>query len=165
VDDDASQPARRVIGHILSLGFPMPGPLVDNYNFLTAPSFFDYDAIVVEPSALSQLIEDVARAEHEVQTFAGRAVRNEPREPQDESLADVLLRRRDETSAALENGAVIVCFAHPALVHRSTISHRGRRIARTPLNRSSYSWPPSIWKSTPRTPVSICGACEITETP
>ena len=29
-------PARR-IGRILSLGFPLPGPLVDNYNFLTAP--------------------------------------------------------------------------------------------------------------------------------
>jgi hypothetical protein len=118
VEDDASPP-RRVIGRILSLGFPMPGPLVDNYNFLSAPSFFDYDAIVVEPFALSQLIEDVASGEREANTFPGRPVRNEPREPQDESLAGVLLRRRDETGTALDNGAIILCFAHPAIIHRA----------------------------------------------
>ena len=28
----------RTQGRILSLGFPLPGPLVDNYNIISAPS-------------------------------------------------------------------------------------------------------------------------------
>ena len=31
---------------ILALGQPLPDPLIDNYNWASAPSFFDYDAII-----------------------------------------------------------------------------------------------------------------------
>ena len=50
---------------ILSLGFPMPGPQVDNHSFASAPVFFDYDAIVVNPLALSQFIEEVVSGSKE----------------------------------------------------------------------------------------------------
>ena len=109
--------AGRVIGRILSLGFPMPGPLVDNYNFLSAPSFFDYDAVVVDPSALSRLIEGVLDGSMEATTFGDAAVRNEPAAPGDVALGELLLRRREETGALLANGGVVVCFADSPLTH------------------------------------------------
>ena len=43
---------------ILSLGFPLPGAPIDNHDFASAPSFFDYAAIVVDPHAVSELIEE-----------------------------------------------------------------------------------------------------------
>ncbi|MEZ4482119.1 MAG: hypothetical protein R3B97_13390 [Dehalococcoidia bacterium] len=33
---------------LLVVGFPMPEPRIDNYNPFNAPSFFDYDAMVVD---------------------------------------------------------------------------------------------------------------------
>lgn len=109
--------ARRVIGRILSLGVPLPGPQVDNYSFLSAPSFFDYDAVVVDPSALSRLIEGVIDGSAEAATFGGAPVRNDPSGPGDAALRELLLRRRDETAALLANGGVIVCFAHAPVTH------------------------------------------------
>lgn len=109
--------AARVIGRILSLGYPLPGPLADNYTVLSAPSFFDYDAMVVEPAAAGQLIEAVIDGSVEARTFGGARVRNEPERPGDVALGELLLRRREETATLLANGGAIVCFAHPAVVH------------------------------------------------
>src|SRR5436190_6452598 len=95
---DPSPSPRKVIGRILSLGFPLPGTQVDNYNFISAPSFFDYDAMVVDPRSLSQLIEGVIDGSVQAATFAGIPVGNAPTSPTAASLADVLLRRRDETA-------------------------------------------------------------------
>ncbi|MHB8515282.1 MAG: hypothetical protein ACYDCT_07820 [Dehalococcoidia bacterium] len=107
----------RTIGRILSLGFPLPGPLVDNYNFLTAPAFFDYDAIVVDPGALSRLIEGVIDGSTEAETYGGSRVRNAPERLDDVALAPALLRRRSETEALLAHGGGVVCFAAPATTH------------------------------------------------
>lgn len=111
-------PQRRVIGRILSLGFPLPGIRVDNYTFCSAPSFFDYDAIVVDPNALSKLIEGVLDGSVEARTFGDRRVTNTPEHAGDVALGDLLLRRRDETRALLDRGGVVVCFAHPPAAHR-----------------------------------------------
>jgi hypothetical protein len=104
-------------GRILSLGFPLPGPSVDNYNFLSAPSFFDYDALVVDLAALSTLIEGVLGGTVEESTFGGLPIRNAPPSPGIASLGDVLTRRRSETRLLLERGGIVVCFARPAPVH------------------------------------------------
>ena len=104
----------KVIGRVLSLGFPLPGANVDNYNFLTAPAFFDYDAIVVDPAALSALVEGVRDGSIEAATFGGAAVRVKPAAAGEVALTDVLLRRRDETRMLLDRGGVAVCFAQPA---------------------------------------------------
>lgn len=108
---------RKVIGRILSLGFPMPGPQVDNYTFLSAPSFFDYDALVVDPRALSQLIEGVFDGSVEATTFTDAPVRSTPSAPAHVALGGLLLRRRDETRMLLDHGGTIVCFAHPPTTH------------------------------------------------
>lgn len=63
-------PGAKVIGRILSLGYPMPGVQVDNYNLLSAPSFFDYDALVVDPHATARYVRDVLEGTAEGRTFS-----------------------------------------------------------------------------------------------
>jgi hypothetical protein len=108
---------RRVIGRILSLGFPLPGVRVDNYSFVSAPSFFDYDALVVDIGALSRLIEGVLDGSVEAATYADRPVRAAEDAAGAVALADVLDRRREEAQRLLDNGGVVVCFAHPPVTH------------------------------------------------
>jgi hypothetical protein len=110
-------PGARVIGRILSLGFPLPGPLVDNYTFLSAPSFFDYNAIVVDLRALSLLIDGVLDGSVDAATFGGARVRARDAGHGEESLSTILLRRRDEAAMLLDNGGAIVCFASPPVTH------------------------------------------------
>ncbi|HYM14026.1 MAG TPA: hypothetical protein VEZ14_00515 [Dehalococcoidia bacterium] len=108
---------RRVIGRILSLGVPLPGVRVDNYSFLSAPSFFDYDAVVVDPASLGRLVEDVCAGSANPETLAGAPVRNGATLAGEADLGELLARRRDETAALLAAGGVVICFAHPPVTH------------------------------------------------
>ncbi len=101
----------------LSLGFPLPGPRVDNYSFTTAPSFFDYDAIVVDPAALSRLIETLVDGEESYHTHFEEPVENGLTTPEQVGLADVLRRRQNETNRLLADGKIVVCFAYPDVAH------------------------------------------------
>ncbi|MEX2157807.1 MAG: hypothetical protein WEB04_00180 [Dehalococcoidia bacterium] len=98
---------------ILSLGLPLPGVPIDNYSFASAPSFFDYDALVVEPRALSQLIDEVAQGTKEHRLHTGERVVIEASGANEVTLAALLRRRRDETERLLERGGAVVCFAYP----------------------------------------------------
>ncbi len=102
---------------ILSLGFPMPGPPVDNHSFASAPTFFDYDALVVDPAALSRLIEEVVDGSAGHTTRSGERVTNAPSAPDDVALGNLLRDRRDETARLLARGGLVVCFAHPNAAH------------------------------------------------
>ncbi len=108
----------RTIGRVLSLGYPLPGPLVDNYTFLSAPAFFDYDALVVDIRALSDLLEAVISGAATAETFAGAPIGTTAAASGDVLLRDVLAQRREETGLLLERGGVIVVFVSPALAHR-----------------------------------------------
>lgn len=112
-------PPSRRRGRILSLGFALPGVNVDNYNFLTAPAFFDYDALVVDPRALSHLIDGVIDGSVDARTYTGHRVSNDASDHTAVSLAALLGRRRDETDRLLRAGGVVVCFAHPPVTHGS----------------------------------------------
>jgi hypothetical protein len=102
---------------ILSLGFPMPGPPVDNHSFAGAPAFFDYDALVVDPKALSQLIEEIADGGEQHATRAGDRIVNGPSVPGAVGLAALLRDRHNETARLLARGGVVVCFAYPNVAH------------------------------------------------
>jgi hypothetical protein len=107
------EPPRRVIGRILSVGFPLPGVRVDNYTLFSAPSFFDYDALVIDPASIARTIDGALAGDADAKTFTGATVVVTPRSPEDVTVAEILARRRDETARLLERGGVIVCFAHP----------------------------------------------------
>ena len=150
---DLPQQRAKVIGRILSLGFPLPGTHVDNYTFLSAPAFFDYDAIVVDPLALSQLVAGVIDGTADATTFADAPVRLTPAAAGDVALADVLLRRRDETRTLLERGGGVVCFAYPpealAAIDLSTASRPAAAPVATPERPRSPSRGPYFWLPTP----------------
>jgi hypothetical protein len=110
-------PARRVIGRVLSVGFPMPGPLVDNYTVVSAPAFFDYDALVYEMRATSRLVESLLAGEAEARTFADEPVVVAHPRAGERALIDVLARRRHETQRLLEHDGVVVAFLHPVETH------------------------------------------------
>jgi hypothetical protein len=102
---------------ILSLGFPMPGPQVTNHSFANAPSFFDYEAIVVNPLAVSQFIEEIVSGEREHATRDGARIVNGPGTTGTVALADLLRDRRDETAGVLRRGGMVVCIAYPSARH------------------------------------------------
>ncbi len=102
---------------IVSLGFPMPGPCVDNHTFANAPSFFDYDAIVVDPRPLSDLIEEIADGSELHTARSGERVVNGGSSANAVGLGDLLRDRRDETAWLLARGGIVVCFAYPNVMH------------------------------------------------
>jgi hypothetical protein len=101
----------------LILGLPLPHVTFDNYSFLSAPSLFDYDRMVVEMSALSDAVEEVVRGSQEHHTFGGQTVVNGPSGPRTFSLAEVLRLRRLEAERLLARGGLMVCFAYPDIPH------------------------------------------------
>jgi hypothetical protein len=109
----------------LSLGFPMPGTQVDNHTFCSAPAFYDYDAIVVNPHALSQLIEEIVGGTGERATRAHERVINGPTAPDAVGLADLLRDRQEQTARFLARGGIIVCFAYPNVVHAGVTGFTG----------------------------------------
>src|ERR1700694_3086059 len=95
---------------ILSLGFPLPGPAIDNFTFLNAPSFFDYDALIVDPRAVSQLVDEVlSGAEHT--SYSGERIVNGQSGRDCVSLEEMLPHRAAETARLLARGGLVVCLA------------------------------------------------------
>lgn len=110
---------------ILALGIPLPGPQIDNYTFASAPSFFDYDAMVVEPSALSHLIEQLVDSTAEHATHFDQPVANAATSPVAVGLADLLRRRQEETARFLARGGLVVCLAYPDVMHMRVVGFTG----------------------------------------
>jgi hypothetical protein len=103
---------------ILSLGQGLPDAAIDNFNWASALSFYDYDAIVVEPAeAVSALVEGIARGEGDFQTYDEIPVADGPTTSETVGLADLLRRRRDETEKLLARGGLVVVFGYPDVPH------------------------------------------------
>ena len=110
---------------ILSLGFPLPGAPIDNHTFANAPTFFDYDAIVVDTAALSQLIEQVIEGKEEHTTRSGERVVNAQTGHRTIGLADLLRDRQHETERLLARGGLVVCIMFPNVIHSRVAGFSG----------------------------------------
>jgi hypothetical protein len=110
---------------ILSLGYPLPNPQIDNCSFASAPCFFDYDAMVVDPEALSRLIEEIVDQTAEHATAERQPVVNGATGPIATGLADLLRRRQEETARLLANGGCVVCIIRPDVVHHRVSGFSG----------------------------------------
>ena len=110
---------------ILSLGYPLPNPQIDNYSFAGAPCFFDYDAMVVDPEALSRLIEEIVDQTAEHATAERQPVVSGATGPVTTGLADVLRRRQEETARLLANGGSVVCIIRPDVLHHRVAGFTG----------------------------------------
>ena len=103
----------------LVLGIPLPHVTFDNYSFLSAPSLFDYPRLIVDTSALSEAIEQVAAGSAEHKAHGGLAIVNGSGGPAAFSLAELLRLRRLEAERLLARGGVIACFAYPDVTHEA----------------------------------------------
>ena len=103
---------------ILSLGQGLPDASIDNFNWASALSFYDYDAIVVDPlEAVSRLIDGVVRDGTGFFTYHEEPIADGPSTSEAVGLADLLRRRRLETERLLARGGLVVCFGYPDLPH------------------------------------------------
>ncbi|MEX1103746.1 MAG: hypothetical protein WED87_05835, partial [Dehalococcoidia bacterium] len=98
---------------ILAVGFPLPHKDVDNYTPLTAPSYFDYDALFIDPASVTASAASLLAAEREFEAFDGRPVLNAPSSATTVSAADQLRRRLDETRRLLESGGTVALMGRP----------------------------------------------------
>ena len=112
--------------HILSIGHGMPDQTIDNYNWASALSLFDYDALLIDPMlGVSKFVEDVARGEGEYETYDELPVGEGFTNADAVGLVDILRRRRDETERFLARGGLVVCFAYPDVAHTRIVGFTG----------------------------------------
>ncbi len=103
---------------ILSLGCPIPNPLVDNYDWASAPAFYDYDAVIVDPGiAVSQLVLGIVDNGTAYTTHNDEPVLDGPTTDTSVGLADLLRQRRAEMQRFLAGGGLVVCMAYPDVPH------------------------------------------------
>jgi hypothetical protein len=119
---------------LLTVGFSLPHPSIDNYNALTAPSYFDYEAVLIDPLGITRTIARLLEEGESFEAFDGRPVINAPTSASAVSAADMLRRRLDETQRLLESGGTVVVFARPNAVHTGIAGFEGC---------DRYSWLPA----------------------
>jgi hypothetical protein len=117
----------------LVIGIPLPHVTFDNYSFISAPAFSDYQQMIVEMLFVSTVIEEVVAGEREHRDFAGHPVHNAPSTAAAFSLQQLLQMRRREAEWFFDRGGVLVCFAHPDVAHPGIAGVCGWR---------RYSWLP-----------------------
>ncbi len=98
---------------LLAIGSPLPHIDIDNYSFLTAPSFFDYDALYVDPISVTAHVKQLLDGAKEFDSFDGRPVLNAATTATAVSIADQLRRRGEETQRLLESGGVVIVAGRP----------------------------------------------------
>jgi hypothetical protein len=119
---------------VIAIGYPLPDPNIDNYNALTAPSYHDYDAMIVDPASVTRVVHEVLEEGKEYEAFDGRPVLNAPSSATAVSIADQLRRRLDETRSLLESGGTVVVFARPNAQESGVLGFEGA---------DRYSWLPA----------------------
>src|SRR5690348_4747809 len=98
---------------LLSIGYPLPHPNVDNASILNAPSLFDYDAVLVDPAGISAAIAAILSEGSEAWTAADEPVLNAPSGPTVAGLADLLRGRLAEAERLLARGGLIFVIGEP----------------------------------------------------
>jgi len=109
---------------VISLGFALPDPRVDNHSIANAPALFEYDACLLDPAAVSRQIEDIAQGAGSssggmYQTPAGSPVMPGATGAFHFGLGELLEQRRREAQKLLERGGVIAVFGYPNAPHAS----------------------------------------------
>jgi hypothetical protein len=119
---------------LLAIGYPLPHVDIDNYTALTAPSYFDYEAMVVDPASITAIVRQVLEGSEVLEAFDGRPIVNGSTTAAGVSIADQLRRRADETAQFLEAGRAIVVMGRPNATIPGVVGFEGC---------DRYSWLPA----------------------
>lgn len=119
---------------LLSIGCPLPNPEVDNFSVFTAPSYCDYDVLLVDPESITTVARRLLEEHAEFLAHDGRVVVNGATTASGVSAAELVRRRFDETERLLANGGTVIVLARPNAVQPGLVGFEG-------LDR--YSWLPA----------------------
>lgn len=119
---------------VLVIGYPMPDASIDNYSVMTAPSYYDYDALVVDPASITRDVRRLIEDGQEFEAHDSRPVLNAPTSASAVSAADQVRRRADETRRMLEAGATVIVLGRPNAVQGGLAGFEGC---------DRYSWLPA----------------------
>jgi hypothetical protein len=119
---------------LLSIGYALPNRAVDNYNALTAPSYFDYEAMFIDPASITRIAGQMLEEGTSLEAFDGRPVVNGPTTATAASAAEQLRRRADETQRLLEAGGLVLVMGQPNAVQSGLLGFEGC---------DRYSWLPA----------------------
>ena len=95
----------------LSIGRPLAHQSIDNHTICNAPAFSDFDAVIIDPAGIVEVVEDIVETRAEHLTYGSLRVVNGQTGGDGIALTEVLRRRLDETTRVLERGGVVVVFA------------------------------------------------------
>lgn len=119
---------------LLAIGYPLPHPDIDNYSVLTAPSYFDYDALFVDPLSLTRMAQHIVDGGEQLEAFDGRPIINGLTTASAVAAADQFRRRLRETERLLEQGGVVLVVARPNATQAGIVGFEGC---------DRYSWLPA----------------------
>ena len=101
----------------LIVGFPLPNAQFDNYSFVSAPSFGEYQRIIVDMGSLSRTVDDVVHGTAAHTTYGGQAVVNGEASAHAFPLCELLAMRRRETEWLLSRAGLVVLIGQPDVPH------------------------------------------------
>ena len=110
---------------VLTIGYTLRDPRIDNHTIFNAPPVLDYDAILVDPGRVLASIREAAEATAEYKTNGGTPVANGETTDTAAGLGELLRRRADEFARALERGAVVAAFLYPPAEVRQVSGYSG----------------------------------------
>lgn len=119
---------------ILTIGYSLPNQIVDNHTILNSPSFTDYDAVFIDPEAITTAVQQLLDGERPFNAQDGRPVVNGATTATQISAADQLTRRSEEARRFLEQGGTLFVIGRPNAVLPGVVGFEG-------FDR--YSWLPA----------------------
>jgi hypothetical protein len=119
----------------LVVGLPLPHVSFDNHSFFSAPSFSEYERVLVDMSSVPLVVEEVVKQTGVHTTFGGQAVVNGEASAYAFGLVELLEMRAREAALLLDRGGTIALFGHPVVT--------GRGIVGMEDVWGSYSWLPA----------------------
>jgi hypothetical protein len=117
----------------LIVGLSLPDVDFDNHSFLNAPSFAEYQQLVVDTAAVSRAVADVVNGAAAHTTYGGQAIVNGDASAHAFSLRALLDMRRRETEWLVSHGGLVVLLAYPEVAQADVAGGPWR----------SYDWLPA----------------------
>jgi len=119
---------------VLAIGYPLPNVDIDNYNVLTAPSYFDYEAMIIDPASITKIVGQVVDEGQLFEAHDGRSIVNAQSTASAVSIADQVRRRTEETQRLLEAGGTVLVMGRPNAIVSGVVGFEGC---------DRYSWLPA----------------------